>query len=197
MLRPHKINDQNNFIAAWYNDDFDLIDQTIDWFESNPELQKMGTVGENRVDHEVKRSSEIFLYPGHPNPEIRNKWVQHTQASLEEYLLLYPEANNVCAFEMKETIKIQKYLPGEGFPAWHCENEGDFRSITCTRHLVFITYLNDLHNEGGETEFLHQKLKVRPEKGLTLIWPADWTFTHRGVVSESETKYIVTGWYNF
>jgi len=40
-------------------------------------------------------------------------------------------------------------------------------------------------------------LKVKPEKGLTLIWPADWTFTHRGIPSMSETKYIVTGWYNY
>jgi prolyl 4-hydroxylase len=197
MLRPHKINDQNNFIAAWYNDDFDLIDRTIDWFESNPEHQEVGTVGENRVDHEAKRSTEIFLYPDHPNPEIAYEWVQHTQASLEEYLLLYPKANNVCAFEMKESIKIQRYLPGQGYPSWHCERDGGGGAITSSRHLVFITYLNDLHNEGGETEFLHQKLKVRPEKGLTLIWPTDWTFVHRGVVSESETKYIVTGWYNF
>ena len=41
------------------------------------------------------------------------------------------------------------------------------------------------------------KIKVKPEKGLTLIWPADWTFTHRGVPSSTETKYIVTGWFNY
>jgi len=32
---------------------------------------------------------------------------------------------------------------------------------------------------------------------LTLIWPTDWTFTHRGVPSLTEEKYIVTGWFNF
>ena len=36
-----------------------------------------------------------------------------------------------------------------------------------------------------------------PRKGLTLIWPADWTHLHRGVVSPSEEKYIITGWFDF
>jgi hypothetical protein len=64
------------------------------------------------------------------------------------------------------------------------------------RHLVFMTYLNDIEDH-GETEFYHQMLKIKPEKGLTLIWPADWTFTHRGNPSPSEQKYIVTGWFNY
>jgi len=56
--------------------------------------------------------------------------------------------------------------------------------------------LNDVSN-AGETEFLHQELKVKPEKGLTLIWPCDWTYTHRGVPSPTEDKYIITGWFSF
>ena len=59
-----------------------------------------------------------------------------------------------------------------------------------------MTYLNDV-NDGGETEFIHQGMQIHPEKGKTLIWPADWTHTHRGIPSPTETKYIVTGWFNF
>ena len=59
-----------------------------------------------------------------------------------------------------------------------------------------MTYLNDI-NDGGETEFLYQNIKIKPRKGLTLIWPADWTFTHRGNFAPSEEKYIVTGWFNY
>ena len=66
----------------------------------------------------------------------------------------------------------------------------------CNRHLVFMTYLNDVNN-GGETEFLNQRIKFKPQKGLTLVWPADWTHSHRGLVSLTETKYITTGWLNF
>ena len=59
------------------------------------------------------------------------------------------------------------------------------------RHLVFMTYLNDC--DAG-TEFLFQDIKIQPKKGLTLIWPSDWTFTHRGIVSTTQEKFIATGW---
>jgi hypothetical protein len=64
------------------------------------------------------------------------------------------------------------------------------------RHLVFMTYLNDVE-EGGETEWFHQNLRIKPEKGLTVIWPSDWTFTHRGLPSTIQDKYIITGWFNY
>ncbi len=44
--------------------------------------------------------------------------------------------------------------------------------------------------------FFHQSLKIKPEKGLTLIWPSDWTFTHKGLPSK-EGKMIATGWFHF
>ena len=59
-----------------------------------------------------------------------------------------------------------------------------------------MTYLNDV-TDGGETEFYHQQLKIKAERGKTLIWPVDWTYTHRGVVSNTQEKYIITGWYDF
>jgi hypothetical protein len=37
---------------------------------------------------------------------------------------------------------------------------------------------------------------VRPKKGLTLIWPADWTHFHKGIPAPNEEKMIVTGWYD-
>ena len=59
-----------------------------------------------------------------------------------------------------------------------------------------MTYLNTV-KDGGETEFIYQKLKVKPETGLTLIWGSDWPFTHRGITSKTKTKYITTGWYSY
>ena len=51
--------------------------------------------------------------------------------------------------------------------------------------------------DGGQTEFVYQKLRIRPEIGLTLIWGSDWPFTHRGITSPTETKYIATGLYSY
>jgi len=61
--------------------------------------------------------------------------------------------------------------------------------------LTFMTYLNTVIDRGG-TEFYYQKLVHEAKTGKTLIWPVDWTHTHRGVVSPTQDKYIITGWFN-
>ena len=58
-----------------------------------------------------------------------------------------------------------------------------------------MTYLNDV--EDGGTEFYYQGLKTKAEKGLTLIWPSDFTHTHRGIISNTKEKYIATGWFSY
>ena len=58
-----------------------------------------------------------------------------------------------------------------------------------------MTYLNDVEDQ-GETEFHFQEVKIKPKKGLSLIWPADFTYTHRGIPSPTQEKYIATGWFN-
>ena len=55
-----------------------------------------------------------------------------------------------------------------------------------------MTYLNDAENAG--TEFFYQKLSLPCKKGLTVIWPSDWTHTHKGIINEKQSKTIVTGW---
>ena len=61
------------------------------------------------------------------------------------------------------------------------------------RVLVFMTYLNDVPD--GGTMFKYQDLIVPAKKGLTLIWPTDFTHTHRGIPSPTQEKWIATGWY--
>ena len=51
--------------------------------------------------------------------------------------------------------------------------------------------------ESGETEFPMFGLKVQPEKGKTLIWPAEWTHAHFGAVVKKGNKYIITGWMHY
>ena len=36
----------------------------------------------------------------------------------------------------------------------------------------------------------------KAEKGKTLIWPADWTHTHCGQVTDKQEKFIATGWFS-
>ena len=84
----------------------------------------------------------------------------------------------------------------DGVPS--CSNDPSSKIATRSaifRHLVFMTYLNTV--DDGGTHFYYQKLKTKAKKGLTLIWSSAWTHTHRGIISKTKEKYILTGWYNF
>lgn len=96
------------------------------------------------------------------------------------------------------SIKIQKTYPGGGYHTWHHEQESDYRGeLTSRRALVFMLFLNDLYeDEGGETEFLYQKLRIKPTANTMIIWPAAYTHTHRGnTVLGKNSKYVITGWF--
>jgi len=83
--------------------------------------------------------------------------------------------------------QIQKTSPGEEY-TWHqdsCVKDGYARALT------YIWYLNNVP-EGGETEFYDGTL-IKPVQGRILIFPAIWTFMHRGRTPASD-KYIATGW---
>ena len=86
-----------------------------------------------------------------------------------------------------EEIRIKRYRSGVGNFLDHVD-VGDY--ISARRFLVFFVYLNDV-KEGGETEFPTLDLQVSPECGTILVFPATWTFLHRGNVPISNDKYIL------
>jgi hypothetical protein len=189
-MREHQLNDLNNFIGGWYFDDNSICDKLIFYF-NNKKIKGPGNVGSKGkpiVDIKRKDSIDCRL----ETPILSREYGSLLQEVTNNYVKKYEYSSLVSDWRIVEPIGIQYYKPTAGFHEWHTERSADRPD----RHLVFMTYLNDV-NDGGETEFYHQKLKVKPEKGLTLIWPSDWTFTHRGVTSKTEEKYIVTGWFSF
>jgi len=90
-------------------------------------------------------------------------------------------------------VKIQKTKVGEGYHMWHCENA---EMKARNRILAFNVYLNDVA-EGGETEFLYQKCRFKPERNTMLVWPSQFTHVHRGNPPLSNDKYIITGWVEY
>ena len=94
-------------------------------------------------------------------------------------------------YKLNKGINLQYWKPKEHYSSWHCEIRNEVKYIY--RNLVFMTYLNDI-STGGETEFIHQIVKINPESGLTVSWPANSSHKHRGCMTE-EHKYAITGWF--
>ena len=63
------------------------------------------------------------------------------------------------------------------------------------RVLTYIIYLNDIE-EGGETELLHKRVRIKPKTGRIVIFPAGFPYVHRGNPPLTGVKYILTSWIN-
>jgi hypothetical protein len=89
--------------------------------------------------------------------------------------------------------KIQHYKKGEGRFKWHFDALGPG---AWDRQLAMIIYLNSVE-EGGETCFHRQNLKVKPVAGDALFFPTFWTHMHCGEIPRSEDKYIISSFVCF
>lgn len=98
------------------------------------------------------------------------------------------------------TINLQKYQRKQGgYHTYHAEiypSMHDTQALALHRVLLFMYYLNDVR-EGGETEFYHQQLMLKPTKGQLVFAPCGFTHTHKGHVPQSNDKYILTSWVLF
>lgn len=109
---------------------------------------------------------------------------------VDEYKEVYFPAK--CLNIISPHVKMQRTPPRGGYHVWHSELS-DIYSVH--RVLAWIIYLNDIPEGEGETEFLWQKRRVKPEAGKCIIWPAHFTHLHRGNPVYSDFKYIITGWF--
>jgi hypothetical protein len=162
-------------------------------------LVKRGVVGKaqyRNVDVEKKDSFDLPVdaIPADLAGEYRlDSYYSALQLCLGMYQEQFPVLAQVGFFRVTESPTIQHYRPGGGFKMPHFERAGH---ATATRMLVWMTYLNDV-KDGGGTHFLYQNHTFEARRGRTLIWPPDFTHTHAGVVSPTEHKYIITGWFNY
>ena len=189
------ISEEKTFIGCWQLNDRKLCEDIINLFENNKKFHIKGVTGIG-IDESVKKSIDMPVDPKNLNNDkfkVLKIYMNKLFECYQDYKTTWPFLNRSFPAIDIPTFNLQKYEEGGHFSNLHCEREG-----ISTMHRVFawMTYLNDVE-DGGETSFEHFKLKIKPETGKTLIWPAEWTHAHKGEVLKSGLKYIVTGWMHF
>ncbi|MDC0002710.1 2OG-Fe(II) oxygenase [bacterium] len=171
-----------------FEDDF--IDELIKFFESKEVLGLQDETKSTQTDRDM---TELQFADFMTIQSVPPMFSQHFFGRLWEHI--YPQYTKefaiLGALKMQgEGLKMKRIKPGGGFHSWHCEGMGD----TPRRRIVAQLYLNDI-DEAGETEFLYQNKRISPKRNRLLLWPADWTHTHRGNPPIGDTnKYILTTW---
>lgn len=176
----------------------DLCDSFIQEFEISPDTQP-GVLydSEGQSSDKGKKSTDLTFWPEYIEHPVWGKlltpFIDILQNEIDSYYKRYARGlSTIDDLKISPNFNMQRYLPSEGFFSYHCER-GTTVDVFLKRELVWMVYLNDV-TVGGETEFYFQQIYERPRKGTLLIWPADWTHVHRGHTSQTQTKYILTGW---
>ena len=173
-------------------------DGVIDFFESNKERHFGGTVGGRQI-HDSKRKIDTELVVD-LRELIEDKKLEPVAKALcnacEEYCQTYPFLGKIYGWKVDSSFKIQRYNPNEAYFVEHCENDGSTDGIMERRLIALMVYLNTV-TDGGQTHFPTQNISFSPKVGDVLMWPAYWTHPHHGIVSRTQKKYIITGWYVF
>ena len=182
------------FLHEQFIKDISLADKFINHYKNNSDKHLKGQVASDGEPHfsDMKVSTEMNINEEYES-ELSKTFCDELQIVLNSYIEKYPRINTLARFNMVP-FNIQYYKPGEGFLKWHSERTCGQEPST-SRVLVWMMYCHTIETGGG-TEFLHQDYTCKSEKGKVVIWPADWTFTHRGEPCNEE-KMILTGWYNF
>lgn len=181
-----------NFIGSWVMEP-SICNQIIDYYDQHKEKQRQGATGKGTINLEKKDRKDISMSPNElnlPGNEIFNKYFMTLFEFYKDYNKQWPFLASIISSLEIGKFNIGKYFPGQHFQKIHTE-----RSSIGSLHrlLAFMTYLNDVE-DGGSTYFTHYDLDIKPQKGLTLIWPAEWTHAHKGNILNSGSKYIITGW---
>lgn len=183
---------RNNFLSP------ELCQRFIEEFEKSPDKSPgvsntAGSIGSTGA----KKSTDLTFNPNMKDHKVWGELLDELVPKLIDQSYFYANRyvtafENLDPFELSPLFNLQRYEPGEGFYQYHCERAGLAHS---ERLLVWMVYLNTVY-DGGQTEFYFQNHFEEAAAGKLVIWPSDWTYLHKGVVSESETKYILTGWFD-
>ncbi len=189
-----KANLTPNFIGSWIIEP-NLCEDIIAYFKKNKDKQFQGRTA-GGVNLETKNRQDITLSPKElslPENKIYKNYFESLYECYKDYNLQWPFLSEIVNHLDIGNFNIGKYETGEHFKQIHCERSG---LSTLHRLFAFMTYLNNVE-EGGSTYFNHYDLDIKPKQGLTLIWPAEWTHSHKGNILKSGVKYIITGWLIF
>ena len=188
-------NKKPNFIGSWTIEPISICDDLISYFELNISKQKSGLTGKG-LDIDTKDSVDITIRPKEiilPGNEAFKLYFDQLFECYKNYVEEWTFLNQISERLEIGYFNLQRYKPGQHFKELHTER---LSLESLHRIFAFMTYLNDVE-EGGSTYFSHYDLEIQPKKGLTLIWPAEWTHAHRGNILKEGSKYIITGWISF
>ncbi len=169
----------------------DVCREMVRRFEDRPDQHYEGRIGQQASkEQSIKKTTDLAISGNTDWKDIDGLLHRSLGLAIREFREKYPFFKGPFR---DIGYNMQRYRAGEYYH-WHIDGGShDFAD----RQLVAIWYINDVEGDGGETEFLYQDIKVKPEEGKLILFPPFWTHEHRAVTMEKGDKYIATTWVVF
>lgn len=120
--------------------------------------------------------------------ELNNTFYENAYAAVTWYKerfgiedMLYENAN--------ESLFLLRYQLGEKYGAHY---DGGTNSGRCVSPIL---YLNDDY-EGGELEFIHHGIKIKPQEGSLFLFPSNYAYKHIAHPVIKGTKYAIVTFFH-
>lgn len=113
----------------------------------------------------------------------------HNQFNIMLLAASIPYANKYGIHEglWHEPYSIIKYSGGQEYKAHYDGGSDTGRVISA------LVYLNDDY-EGGELEFPHFNIKIKPQAGMMILFPSNFAYRHVAHPVTKGTKYALVTW---
>ncbi len=145
-------------------------------------------------DDQIRNNSLLYLGDDHglltSTQELLQAKIQVLKDMVYDYYGIRFRHNEACS--------ILKYEPGQYYLR-HIDNMllsgrlEEAQKGVPTRDIGILGYLNQAF-EGGETYFDRQDLKVKPQVGSVIVFPAGYTHPHQSLPVVSGVKYAFNCW---
>ena len=168
-----------------------LCSEFIRWFNEISEqgitmsaMEEQGVPGHIRKDETILIPSRI---PIHCFP--RDICIPLWQ-NLKECFNFYDNEYTIDRPTTSHVFKIHRVHPSGGYHVWHHEHDYMSPYRVLAWHLTL-----EAPEKGGETEFLHQSIRIESKVGQLAIWQEGHTHKHRGNPPLEGQKTYLTGWF--
>ena len=180
------------FIGAFPNTINDeLCFEFVKWFDA---ISKQGiTMYSSKHENmsPINRQDEVIHIPaGLPSSYFPTIMCNQLWPNIIECLKIYAGEYGITQNMTSSAFKIHRVQPSGGYHVWHHEHDFENSYRVLAWHLTI-----ESPKSGGDTQFLYQSMKIEPEVGKLLLWPAGVTHKHRGNPPLEGQKTYITGWF--
>ena len=163
-----------------------LCDEIVNHYEFSDKWED-AQVGKGEVTKKIRNCVAINL-SGEGNKSVFDETLYKIVAgALKKYVSKYPVLKHIISSD--EGYQLLKYEE-ESFYTYHVDASKEW-----PRTLSLSLILNDNY-KGGEFSFFNGKYKVKPKKGMGIMFPSNFMYDHAVLPVKKGVRYSIVTWYN-